>query len=212
MTKHKTPEERVEEILDAAAEVIDQEGYAKLTMERIIARTTLSKGGVYRFFHNKRDVALALISRIFDHWTLIDVDEVVGWNLPLMETIVRLFFPKDWPDEKEMQQRRIWLEILPDTLRDEEFGAERNRQRARGSEQYRQLVKRIMERDQLTVPEEMEQLLERMITVGEVFFEGLLLTSLIGDNSENLKQQAREFILAMVNSKVPLHEGLAATG
>jgi AcrR family transcriptional regulator len=56
-------------------------------MEAIAARTALSKGGVYRFFANKREVALALYTRCYDEHLDFEIDDAVAWGLPISETI-----------------------------------------------------------------------------------------------------------------------------
>ncbi|MBS2017004.1 MAG: TetR family transcriptional regulator [Deltaproteobacteria bacterium] len=51
---------RVERILDAAAHVFAEEGYAAATMEGIAARAETSIGSIYQFFPNKLAVFTAL--------------------------------------------------------------------------------------------------------------------------------------------------------
>lgn len=210
MTRHKLPEERVKEILEAAAEVIDEQGYDRLTMEKIIARTSLSKGGVYRFFGNKREVALALLRLVVDHWTRFEVDTVVGWNLPVRETILKLFFPPEKPQHEEVRNRRIWLHLLPATLRDPEFLAERNRQEEAGRERYRELVRALLQRDGLQANADFERTLERAISVGVIFMEGLMLVSLSHGAWDQLERTAHDFIDVVLRDTTNLLSAHAA--
>jgi AcrR family transcriptional regulator len=77
--------ERVQRMLDACAEILDEDGYDRLSTTRIAQRADVAIGSVYQFFPDKRAVAQALalrnlemfgeqISRLFDerqfgHWS-----------------------------------------------------------------------------------------------------------------------------------------------
>jgi len=50
--QRKTAEERKDEIRRGAVQAFLKKGYRNTTMEDIVASTTLSKGGVYRYFWN----------------------------------------------------------------------------------------------------------------------------------------------------------------
>ncbi len=56
----KTKEERLEEIRQAAIRCFLEKGYRFTTMEDIVAQTTLSKGGVYRYYSGTREILLTL--------------------------------------------------------------------------------------------------------------------------------------------------------
>lgn len=56
MRVRKTTTERKREILQAALSVFLETGIADATMEKIIARTSLSKGGVYHYYSNPRQM------------------------------------------------------------------------------------------------------------------------------------------------------------
>ncbi|WP_433330524.1 TetR family transcriptional regulator [Spirillospora sp. CA-294931] len=55
--------ERVQRMLDACAEILDEEGYDGLTTTRIAQRAEVAIGSVYQFFPDKRAVAQALALR-----------------------------------------------------------------------------------------------------------------------------------------------------
>lgn len=59
--ERKTKEERESEIKEAALKVFLNKGYRNTTMEDIIYETTLSKGGVYRYFSNPREIMIAIM-------------------------------------------------------------------------------------------------------------------------------------------------------
>ncbi len=202
MTKHRSPEERIDEILAAAVRVIEDEGYERLTMERIVARTSLSKGGVYRFFANKRAVVVALIRRNLEPWTTFDVATAVGWNLPLSETIMRLAFGVE-PDEIERRRRRLWLQLLPATMTDPEYSAERQRFLALGRRRYHELVQGILARDGKRADPDLGRRLEQVVALGAVFMDGVILASLGSERWQELEQMVRQFVEAML-SKIAL--------
>jgi AcrR family transcriptional regulator len=192
MTKHRKKEEWIEEILDAAAAQIEEGGYPNLTMESIAARTTLSKGGVYRYFANKRDVALALFRRLYTHTIDFDMDEAVGWNQPPHETIYRLLVLRREPNEVR-QDHRIWVQLIPETLWDDGFREERVRQFAALQDKYVELVRRIIQRDGIEVPTDFEQRLNRYVNMGLILKEGMTIQSTLGTPLQEQADTYRRF-------------------
>ncbi|QUH31617.1 TetR/AcrR family transcriptional regulator [Vallitalea guaymasensis] len=59
--QRKTRQERETEIKEAALDVFVNKGYRNTTMEDIIAGTTLSKGGVYRYFSSPKEIMIAIM-------------------------------------------------------------------------------------------------------------------------------------------------------
>ena len=57
-------ENRKNQILNAAFEVFVKKGYAKTTMDDIVASSKLSKGALYHYYKSKKELFLSLI----DHW------------------------------------------------------------------------------------------------------------------------------------------------
>ncbi|WP_083951442.1 TetR/AcrR family transcriptional regulator [Actinomadura rubrobrunea] len=60
--------ERVQRMLDACAEILDEDGYDGLTTTRIAQRADVAIGSVYQFFPDKRAVAQALALRNLDQF------------------------------------------------------------------------------------------------------------------------------------------------
>ncbi|MET9532004.1 MULTISPECIES: TetR/AcrR family transcriptional regulator [unclassified Streptomyces] len=58
--------ERLARILDACAEILDEDGYERLTTRAVAARAGVPIGSVYRFFGNKRAMVDALAQRNLD--------------------------------------------------------------------------------------------------------------------------------------------------
>ncbi|MFE7120929.1 TetR/AcrR family transcriptional regulator, partial [Streptomyces sp. NPDC057654] len=58
--------ERLDRILDACAELLDESGYDRLSTRAVAARAEVPIGSVYRFFSDKRAMAEALAHRNLD--------------------------------------------------------------------------------------------------------------------------------------------------
>lgn len=56
-------EKRMAELLDAAAEIFAEQGFAKASTNAIAARAGASPGTLYQFFKNKQELAEALMAR-----------------------------------------------------------------------------------------------------------------------------------------------------
>lgn len=61
--------QRMEQLLDAAAEVFGEQGYERTTTNAIAARAGVSPGTLYQFFSNKEAVADALAERYLNQLT-----------------------------------------------------------------------------------------------------------------------------------------------
>ena len=61
--KHKDCSENRELILDAAAVLLKEVGYKKMTIDELARQAGLGKGTVYLYFESKQDVALSYIDR-----------------------------------------------------------------------------------------------------------------------------------------------------
>jgi AcrR family transcriptional regulator len=60
------PEERKEELLQAAAAVISEKGYRAAGVSDIIERAGVARGTFYHYFDSKKDIFLDLIQQYFD--------------------------------------------------------------------------------------------------------------------------------------------------
>lgn len=193
MTKHRKKEEWVAEILDAAAAQIIEEGYSNLTMEAIASRTSLSKGGVYRYFANKRDVALALFQRVYKNSVDFDFDDIVGWNTPIDETIQRMLVVRR-EAEQVRQDHNIWVQLIPETLWDEGFRQERVRLFQLLLDKFEELIRRIAARDGLVIPPERDSEFKRYVYLGMVLREGMTFQSVLGLPIEAQGEMYRYFV------------------
>ncbi len=103
MTKHRSPDERSEQILNAARACFLDEGYFATKMDTIARESGLSKGGIYFHFESKRDIFLALVHEEYQNsMSFIDnVDaqakDITGVLLELAEHFMQLFASTDRP-------------------------------------------------------------------------------------------------------------------
>ncbi|GAA3011029.1 TetR/AcrR family transcriptional regulator [Streptosporangium longisporum] len=83
---------RMEEILDAAEEVIAEVGYPDLTTNAVAERAGMSPGSLYQFFRNKEEILDGLLDRFTDgrsaHWQARLTGDVV--RMPAAELIDRV--------------------------------------------------------------------------------------------------------------------------
>jgi len=175
---------------------IDANGYAALTMEAIVRRTSLSKGGVYRFFSNKKEIALALFEYIYQQIFPYDAEELLSWNLSISETIVNSIFTKhSGPGNEEyLLVSRIWLHMLPETMNDADF--------LRVSTEFDDKISLIIE-DFIEHKSRLEKIrlnvkkrasIRKAIQVGHTLVLGLMLEKLAGKTEEELIEKIRFFI------------------
>lgn len=66
MTKHRSPDERAEQILTAARERFLEKGYFATRMDEIAREAGLSKGGIYFHFDSKKDIFRSLVEREYE--------------------------------------------------------------------------------------------------------------------------------------------------
>jgi AcrR family transcriptional regulator len=53
-----------ESILDAAAELLAEVGYQRMTIDEVARKANLGKGTIYLYFESKQDLALSIVDRI----------------------------------------------------------------------------------------------------------------------------------------------------
>lgn len=207
MTRHRKPEEWIQEILDAASAEIEEKGYPALTMESIARRTELSKGGVYRFFANKNDVALALFTSCYKESLVMDVDEAISWELPVAETFNRVLLQLHAGSEKKQGARRVWMHLLPEVLRDDRFRAERELLLVEIGERFMELAVRLLAREGLSVTSEVRTGIQASIKLGVALFEGFTIQSSLGGAVEQ-EELTRIFVDALVNNAMGPMSGI----
>lgn len=88
MPRPDVSEERKEQILDAAAIVFSQQGFANARMDDIVKQSGLSKGALYWYFKSKDDIILALMHRFFDQ-DLYGLNHILELKLSAWDTLLQ---------------------------------------------------------------------------------------------------------------------------
>ncbi len=110
-------QERAERILDAAAQVFARKGYHRATTKEIAAEAGVSEGSIYNYFESKRDLLLAMMTRL-------------GEIQDLRQTLARAPVSDDREFFRHLVRRRLNLllerreliqAILPEILVDPEL-------------------------------------------------------------------------------------------
>ena len=205
MTRHRSREDRVGEILAAAAEVVDALGYPDLTMDAVARRTALSKGGIYRYFANKDDLALALFELTLEAEIHVDEAEIFGWELPLLETLLRLMM-HDHRTEHASRLHRIFLQLLPETLLKPAFRHAKQQIEDRYVTRYGQLVVALLARDQVTPAPGFLERLGVSLRLAATLMEGMTYRLIGGTSHADLEAQCRRFLEAMLHSALEAHD------
>jgi AcrR family transcriptional regulator len=185
MTKHRKPEAWTADILEAASEIVDADGYANLTMDAVATRVGLSKGGIYRFFASKRDLVSALLDRAYFHSMDFDVDEVVAWNLPIDETFVRVVIDKPTEDTAQAEREdRIWLQIIPQALRDPELAGRYRTVTSSFETKCLALANKLLERDGIELDPPSRRALHEAVQMGIILRDGLAVRTTVSTVAE----------------------------
>ena len=193
MTRHRAREEWISDILEAAKCEIDEKGYADFSMEAIVRRTGLSKGGIYRFFGNRSDVALELFAGCYRTLSEFDMDECVAWNLSLSETVFRLFGRYSMPENAARRADRLWVRLLPEVLNDRRFADTRARLIEEITSRFMELAVAVSRRDHVTLPEDLTQRMPDIFALGVGMMEGFALQSALGSSIADQGRLVRSF-------------------
>lgn len=89
MTKHRSPDERWDQILSAARTCFLRQGYFATKMDEIARESGLSKGGIYFHFESKRDIFLALVQQEYD-LSMAAIDSVMSSSDNVAEMLIEL--------------------------------------------------------------------------------------------------------------------------
>lgn len=119
----KTKEERKQEIREAAMGVFLEKGFKYTTMEDIIAKTTLSKGGVYRYYASTKEMMFDMME-LGNQYRFMQIKSsfeklVVGSTKEqIVSSLVEVTLNKILEESNEKQ---LYLMFLYETLYEEEF-------------------------------------------------------------------------------------------
>ncbi|MBN2719050.1 MAG: TetR/AcrR family transcriptional regulator [Deltaproteobacteria bacterium] len=194
MTKHRSKQEWIFEILEAARAEIDENGYADFSMEAVVRRTGFSKGGIYRFFGNKSDIALRIFAESYEAILSFDVQACLEWQLPMADTVFRLFNRYRLPEEGARRQDRIWIRLLPEVLNDQRFSLKRAELLAEIEMKIGTLCIELAKRDGFSIPVEFKEKFADSFELSAAMMEGLAVQTALGSAIEHQGALVKAFI------------------
>ncbi len=93
-------EKRKKEIIEAALEIIDEEGFSALTIRKIARRNKITEAAIYRHFQSKKDIIDHLCSILFiDNPVISSIQKRTGNPFELLE--------------EAMERQLAWIETNP---------------------------------------------------------------------------------------------------
>lgn len=193
MTEHRDPEERIEEIVSAALDVIDERGLTGLTMEAVVARTALSKGGVYRFFGSRQELLQEVLKRLVVAFHPVSKREALAWGLPLKETLLGLLFVS-FAQEDGLRYRRTHMRLMPELPVDDEHTIAFRERLEQIQSQYEDIIFAIIKRDKLPTRRGYRKTVRASLRIGQSLFDGLMMNSLGGLPEDELRARMSGFL------------------
>ncbi|MGH7812615.1 MAG: TetR/AcrR family transcriptional regulator [Candidatus Binataceae bacterium] len=109
--------ERKEQILEAAAAVFARRGLRESTMDDIVERSALSKGGVYWYFKSKDEIVGALVERVCAS-ALGKLEQLVNLDGPAAERFVAIDRAMAAEIRRLSKMRAVMLEFYSLAARD----------------------------------------------------------------------------------------------
>jgi AcrR family transcriptional regulator len=205
VTKHRSRDDRIDEILGAAALVVDEAGYPALTMDAVVRGTGLSKGSLYRYFANKEALALELFRRSLESEVHFDDDEILAWRQPILETLLRLMM-HDHRTEAARRLHRVFLQLVPETLLKPEFRAVKQQIEDRYLERYAGLVLTLLARDGLAPTPGFLERLGISLRLSATLMEGMTYRLIGGTSRAEMEAQCRRFLEVMIHDALEAHD------
>jgi AcrR family transcriptional regulator len=176
-TRRLTREERRlltrEQVLSAALEVFEEQGYPNSSVEEIAERAGFTRKAVYSNFSGKAELLLEIVERRFQ--AHVDrVEEMLGRGTPEQEaTDLAAAFSAYFDAERAWEQ--LFHEFCAVASRDEEIGA-RFRKRFRKA---KRAITRLMEAEVARLGIELSLPVERLVMGMFALFSGISLEKLI---------------------------------
>lgn len=193
MTKQKNPDQRKQEIIAAAIELLYEKGITGFTMDAVVARSVLSKGGVYRFYKNRDDLLTDVFQYLAKSFQPIEIETALSWHLPLKDTLMRLLFSVFYREDSFIL-RRIHMQLMLELSGDEHLLEMMQEMFDRISNQYKKIIFTIIERDGLSTTPQFEKVIVSGIAIGQSLFDGLIINSLDGMPIAEIENRMFTFI------------------
>lgn len=205
MTKHRSKAEWIEHIMQAASDEIEENGYSSFSMEAVIRRTVLSKGGVYRFFRNRRDLALQLFESLYDPWLNFDAEAAIQSNVSAKEAAFHVLHRfHTAPDNPESQRAdRLWLRLIPEVLSDAQFREVHERQVQKIQDKFAALITGLAKREGAPIDDAFHAKLTEALEFGMGLMLGFTVQNAFGASQEMQIALTQKFIKGMLADMLP---------
>ena len=105
---------RMEEIVDACAQLYEKIPFKEITLGAIGAKTSFTRTSIYNYFHTKEEIFLALLEREYAAWT-VDLNQLTESPLPPEAFPVRF--------AALLERRQPMLKLMSMNLYDMEAGS-----------------------------------------------------------------------------------------
>ncbi len=120
MTPRITPEERRDQILEAALNCFARTGYQGTSMDAIVAESGLSKGSLYWHFKSKRELFMALFDKIMAE-ILAPIEPLLNSEGPVTERLRLIGSTTEQIGEQSQELMALPLNFLIEIWQDEAF-------------------------------------------------------------------------------------------
>lgn len=117
--ERKTKEERCKEIMEAAGSVFFDKGYRNTTMEDIIAKTSLSKGGVYQYYKSTKAIMFDIM-QAGNYFRYQKTEQIIKENInndDFYEVLTKILMSKMFEPAFE---KKLYLMFLAEILYDKD--------------------------------------------------------------------------------------------
>lgn len=117
--ERKTKEERCKEIMEAAGSVFFDKGYRNTTMEDIIAKTSLSKGGVYQYYKSTKAIMFDIM-QAGNYFRYQKTEQIIKENInndDFYEVLTKILMSKMFGPAFE---KKLYLMFLAEILYDKD--------------------------------------------------------------------------------------------
>ena len=117
--ERKTKEERCKEIMEAAGSVFFDKGYRNTTMEDIIVKTSLSKGGVYQYYKSTKAIMFDIM-QAGNYFRYQKTEQIIKENInndDFYEVLTKILRSKMFEPAFE---KKLYLMFLAEILYDKD--------------------------------------------------------------------------------------------
>ena len=149
MTVNKPKEIREKEILDAAFRAFSKKGIVKTSIDDIAVEAGLTKGGVYWYFKDKREVYLSMIERHLQD----DIDtwkQLVNNSDLSLDSIVE--FGINYLKESISDRNHLFIhaELFAESFKDEVLREELNKVHREYRDMLREIIQKLFEKNSVS--------------------------------------------------------------